>query len=988
MDTRISLQKNTVLKTDRSTVPFIIRNEIARGGSCIVYDAVYRLETGEEKPVRLKECYPFNLHIERSQDGRLEAGFDDSESFEQVKEGMRRAYAAGNDLFLTKGLTNVTSNMLHCFEANNTLYIPSVFLEGEPLSFDTFSSLKDCINLVKTVAQVVAGIHRAGYLYLDIKPENVFVITNAEGKGATELVQLFDFDSLAAVDSLKDPGQINCRLSYTQGFAAIEHQLGNVRKLGFYTDVYSVGALLYYLVFGNPPSAMECGEDAVYNFGLSKYGDSGYQDKLFFLLSDFFHRALADYYLDRYQTMEQVIEVLKKLAALADTTVPYVYSTSVSACKTLIGREEEQRKIDRWFRSKNSSCLFLTGMGGIGKSSLMRKYIVSRRNTFDTVLYLDYQNSICETVTDDFQIQINTVEKNPKESREEYFCRKVKCLRQLLNGTRSLIVIDNFAGEMKKDFFQLLDIGIKTVILSRGAAVSQDYTHIPVQAIKDKRKLYRLFELYAQREIREDEKCFMDSIIEHVMGHTLVLELIGKQVQKSYMTLCEAEWLVRECGFTGMANEKIPFSINHETGHETIKNIVSKVFFYKDQNPEKRKILRALSLLPGCGVEVHFFGQMLRLHTSDGVNELGEVGWLTIEGGRVFMHPVIRETIAGWEWQPEHLVWAEEMMGFLSEQIRQEKSSDSGKMYVLLELAGSVLERCGQIRGLGEKISYVKLMTGTLLHMPRDREEFIIRHTEELIGHSEGRSSYVTMKLYKNLLSIYAERRDFLTAGKLLGRVKKLVREEDDYVKAQYYDMMAEFYDARLNGQYACDNEYGDLISLRKATDQAIGHIRRARGENHKEFLVELMLGKANIMIRSTPEEKGSIVRLLHQLKVFVRKYTQSSSPLRRDYAMTCAWYYTLVEPCERMTEQCCETAGRIAERIGTPVLDYIDMIAVPHANMLAELGNFVRAREILEKSAEWCNAYPLVVPYIRKKLDLHGYMMELYSEEDDQVIS
>ena len=80
-------------------------------------------------------------------------------------------------MFLSKGLTNYVSNMLHCFEQNQTIYIPSVYMEGETLSYDTFFRLKDCICIVKTVSEVLERIHQAGYLYLDLKPENIWILT-------------------------------------------------------------------------------------------------------------------------------------------------------------------------------------------------------------------------------------------------------------------------------------------------------------------------------------------------------------------------------------------------------------------------------------------------------------------------------------------------------------------------------------------------------------------------------------------------------------------------------------------------------------------------------------------------------------------------------------------------------------------------------------------------------------------------------------------
>lgn len=385
MDTRIALQKNTVLNSGDG-LTFVIKKEIARGGSCIVYDAVYQTD-GAEKPVRLKECYPFNLEIRRTESGDLIPDSEDKENFEKIKDSIRRAFHEGNNLFLSKGLTNYVSNMLHCFEQNQTIYIPSVYMEGETLSYDTFFRLKDCICIVKTVSEVLERIHQAGYLYLDLKPENIWILSNVSGTGITELVQLFDFDSLVEVKRIRQGEEQGVRLSYTRGFAALEHQMGQIFRIGFYTDVYSVGAVLFYLLFGTPPRAQDCEESASYDFRKSKYGDVGYQDRLFSKLTDFFHRTLANYRYDRYQTMSEVVEELNALVCLADTSVPYIISTVVIPDKIFVGRDTETEKLKEW-AEQGQSCLFLTGMGGIGKSSLARHFLSVEGKNYDTMLYL------------------------------------------------------------------------------------------------------------------------------------------------------------------------------------------------------------------------------------------------------------------------------------------------------------------------------------------------------------------------------------------------------------------------------------------------------------------------------------------------------------------------------------------------------------------------------------------------------------------------
>ena len=85
MDTRIALEKGTTLDFEnhqKGQVRYTIHKEIGRGGSCIVYDASYVNNTGKKRTVRVKECYPFKLHITRDIDGKLLASDSDKAAFD------------------------------------------------------------------------------------------------------------------------------------------------------------------------------------------------------------------------------------------------------------------------------------------------------------------------------------------------------------------------------------------------------------------------------------------------------------------------------------------------------------------------------------------------------------------------------------------------------------------------------------------------------------------------------------------------------------------------------------------------------------------------------------------------------------------------------------------------------------------------------------------------------------------------------------------
>lgn len=200
MDKRIALENNTELRfynSDHGICVYTVTNELARGASCIVYEASYVNNSGTRKTVRIKECYPFTLTIKRCADGSLEPVESDREKFEERKVKMRFAFDLGNELFNTSGLTNFTSNTVDIYELNHTLYVVMVYQEGATLSYHRFSSLKDCIAVVKSTAKVIEKIHHKGYLYLDIKPENIFSLA-----GTNDIVQLFDFDSLVPLEAV------------------------------------------------------------------------------------------------------------------------------------------------------------------------------------------------------------------------------------------------------------------------------------------------------------------------------------------------------------------------------------------------------------------------------------------------------------------------------------------------------------------------------------------------------------------------------------------------------------------------------------------------------------------------------------------------------------------------------------------------------------------------------------------------------------------
>lgn len=793
MDTRIALEKGTQLRFynhDHGQVTYRIEKEIGRGGSSIVYDAVYTDNAGCLNTVRIKECYPFSVGLLRRGNELLPVNPGDETAFLDSQEKMQISYKVNKELFYTDGLTNLISNTIDWYAANHTVYIASTYLQGQVLSCDTVSSVKECISIVKSVARVVEKMHDRGFLYLDLKPENIFVLD-----GIREIVQLFDFDTLISMEDIRAKKADKYRISCTKGFAALEQQMGNLSGLGRHTDVYGVGALLFYLLFGRTPGAPDCEADAEYRFEHCRFSDRNYQDKLFQVLPDFFRHALANYYIDRYQDMKQVIDKLEEIEKYADTVVPFLISSQVSAPPVLEGREQELKALDAWLRREESNCLFLTGMGGIGKSTLVRGFIADHRSSFDAVLYLYYNGSIQKTIADDMQLRINIVEQKEEENTEDYFRRKLRVIRDLAAGKRILLVVDNFDGEPDEDFVSVMNAGWRVIMVSRREMPQTGYATLRLQAIEDREGLYSLFECYARRELTEEELPWVDDMIRQVFGHTLALQLIARQVECSYISVEEAARLLREKGFADMAPEKVDYVKDWQLYQDTISEIIGALFQAGKLSGLKTAILKALSLFSASGVNVNIFTDITRLPGKDEINELAREGWLQREGKRLTLHPVVREVIWRWEWTEENKqlcsvmllqIWKQieleseienyplnrlsqirwlkecmendgnagkfiqiftEWMGIDGE-ILQERIERSGhwtvtdyrKLRTWTAMAEEVLNSCEKEEALRRTGEYEMLLYSTIRNISLEQEEYVLKHAGKLISALEERN--------------------------------------------------------------------------------------------------------------------------------------------------------------------------------------------------------------------------------------------------------
>ncbi len=1017
MDHRIALRPNTPLhlRNDRGEVlHFSIEGEIGRGGSSIVYEAARIADTGDKTLYRIKEFYPYTLDIFRDENNHLIPSSKDAAAFQQWQEQFRSEFSRTNQLYYSDTNYSSMTNQLDVFRQNGTFYILSAYSSRKTLATYRPETLKECIALVKQTAHVLANLHKQGYLYLDIKPSNVLIVDGYEKQ-----VQLFDFNSLLSLQELKKAGKLHSgdvRLSYSKGFAPIELQTSKIKRLGPHTDVYSIGALLFYLLFGRTPAAPDCETDAEYDFSNIQYADRKCDDRLFHSLGAFLHRALAVYYADRYQSMQEVVAQLQEMESYADPIIPRIYSTPIVRPRIFYGREQEFSALDQFVVNPDANCLLVTGMGGIGKSTLIREYLSRRRETFSTVLYVYYKDSIEATVSNDNNIEINTLRQEEQEqTATRYFDKKVRKIRELVRNTSSVLVIDNFTGDFDDDLKALLSTDLKVILLRREAVCYPNCRELKLSAVSDQNALRHIFEANLGRSISVEEQANFEQILQRIEGHTLILELIAKQIANSHITVSSAASLTDQYGFSAIAPEKVDYEKDSTPTRNTIGNIIDALFAANLLSEEQKSLMKVSSLLGDCGIDIHNLHQILNLRSLDDINELIQDGWLMLTDNSISMHHVIREAVRRWEWTPASIRAAEQFLTYFYTEIQLESTrnnypkklrkgtascenapSDMKKLTKLLAQAESLLPQCQHEKAIYNTELFANLQLTVLLNMPRYREDFIFSETGRFLAENtasissdhyastkKGRQqkALAVMRTYELIFSIHSAHRNKDEMKGVLDRANRAAkhfRSHETY--AIYYDMVSAYYDFLLNGFYDTEDPYEKqlLDKMMNATEKTIHYAKRSRSRDDRHLYTKNILAKATVLMRSGRGTEKEIHRLLDTAEKVISENTSPYADVRLQYYLVCAWYFALVQNNAPSAETFIQKAQELSDLIIPTDLQKIEDVLIPCANIFFELGRPHNAMNLLYEGTRLCVKHANMDSYALTRQDLYDHLFEV----------
>lgn len=789
VDNRAGLEKNSeIIIQDKI---YKIENEIGRGANCIVYNAKYRDNLDIEHNIRLKECFPVYLSLERTRDNEVVVCDDNTLRFENVKKEFIETYRRNVELRKTLGLINSTINSTDILEYNNTVY--SVMSLDEGIDYGKYEdkSLIELLEHIKSIAIIIEKYHGNGYLHLDLKPENVFIMPET-----TEHIMLFDFDSVITFAGIEANDKVN--ISYTEGFSAPEQIQGRINRIGKHTDIFSIGAILFYKLFDRKPDLDDMRISSRYNFEDMRFKDSRYQPALYKTMEKFLRKTLSVSTASRWSEMKQVIEALDEMINLSDVTRLYLVDSFQYNQACFVGRNKEIECIKEMFNDSNA--IFLSGIGGIGKTEFAKQYVKRNRKNYNNVVFAIFNSSIEQMVCE--SVNINGISRDKDESTVEYFNRKMQLLETILTAD-DLIIMDNFDVDSEINLERFLQLPCKFIITTREDFRDYNYKQLVVDKIEDEEDIMELFLSYNDIEYSKSEKEAISELLQFVDYHTMTVELIAKYLQHSDISPEELiDKFLEQEGINNTNDTKIKHRKDRKLSAESVNRHLRMLFDLSGFDEIEKEILCDLSIFAGVNIRRGKFEELCDIKNAHiKVEKLIKHGWIMEDEitGKIYLHQIIQDLVYK-DLAPDTSK-CEGIIRGMSKYMEEEPKNFTEKhnKELLLDI---FLERMS-----GNTIEYAKLC------MLSKKVENLEKAEEILLEYNDREKYNLLQKTYKKLIDAFTES-DYILE----------IESDDalDIVFAKIYNWLEKAIDCCE--EYSEDPDYlsQELIEAGQITDRAI----------------------------------------------------------------------------------------------------------------------------------------------------------------------
>lgn len=233
------LQPNTTLQGGK----YRIKRVLGQGGFGITYLAV---QTSLNREVAIKEFFMKDFCSRDSHTMYMQSFT--VESSKQVEQYRKKFFKEASNLSRLHHPNIIT--VIDVFEENGTVYYSMPYLSGGSLQeyVDSHGKLSEAtaMKYVRQIAKALKYMHEDEHIcHFDVKPANILIDDNGN-------VVLIDFGISKNYDESGHETTMT-PVGMSEGYAPIEQYQQNVEEFSPVSDVYALGATLYFLLHGKRP---------------------------------------------------------------------------------------------------------------------------------------------------------------------------------------------------------------------------------------------------------------------------------------------------------------------------------------------------------------------------------------------------------------------------------------------------------------------------------------------------------------------------------------------------------------------------------------------------------------------------------------------------------------------------------------------------------------------------------------------------------------
>lgn len=299
------------------------------------------------------------------------------------------------------------------------------------------------------------------------------------------------------------------------------------------------------------------------------------------------------------------------------------------------GREAELSAIHEHLNGAENK-VFLVGMGGIGKSEIVRMYLKRHAREYDVVLWLTFEGSLRRTLLSDAAFPIQGLNRAdfPEDSDGDYFERKLRILKEIADR-RVLLAVDNFDVPDDPDLEAFTGGEYAVIFTTRCHQDSGRLPEIGIGPVTEHDQLLAMFRGEYVRSLDEKGLAQVDGILAQLDGHPLSIRLVASTMQSRRIPPEKMNALLKE-GAEAMSRQNAKAA-------DLIFGHLRQVFQLSTLSEEEQFLLKNLSLVPLRGIPVETLFDWCGLEDFDLIDDLIRRSWVIHDpvNDTVHLHPLV-----------------------------------------------------------------------------------------------------------------------------------------------------------------------------------------------------------------------------------------------------------------------------------------------------------------------------------------------------------